>query len=150
MDVKSPPALERWPVAFDVPVAWGEMDAFQHVNNTVYLRWCESARIAYFEQTGLLSQMKEKAIGPILARVAVDYRAPVTYPDTIRVETTVTKMGNTSFTMKCRMRRAQALSVLVAEAETVVVLINYRTGEKVALDSAFKDAVLGLEAKGSN
>ena len=36
------------PVSVQIPVAWGDMDAFGHVNNTVYLRWFETARIAFF------------------------------------------------------------------------------------------------------
>ena len=41
---------ERYPVVIEIPVAWGEMDAFQHLNNIVYFRYFESARIAYFER----------------------------------------------------------------------------------------------------
>ena len=41
--------LEDYPVVLEIPVAWGDMDALNHVNNTVYLRYFESSRIAYFE-----------------------------------------------------------------------------------------------------
>ena len=37
-----------YPVVIETPVAWGEMDAYGHVNNIVYFRYFESARIAYF------------------------------------------------------------------------------------------------------
>src|ERR1700755_2755806 len=95
--------LERWPVALEIPVAWGDMDAFQHVNNTVYLRWCESARILYFQRAGLLLQMASDGVGPILARAVLDYRRPVIYPDRVRVEATASHLGNTSFGMKYRI-----------------------------------------------
>src|SRR4051812_27249954 len=55
-------------VTVEIPVAWGDMDAFGHVNNTVYFRWFESARIAYFEKIGLNERMKRDKKGPILAR----------------------------------------------------------------------------------
>ena len=42
-------ALGSWPVSVELPVQWGEMDDFGHVNNAVFLRWFESARIAYFQ-----------------------------------------------------------------------------------------------------
>jgi acyl-CoA thioester hydrolase len=45
--------LAEYPLVIEIPVAWGEMDAFQHVNNIVYLRYAESARIAYLERAGL-------------------------------------------------------------------------------------------------
>ena len=43
------PVLEGYQVTIDVNVAWGEMDAFEHVNNVVYFRYFESVRMAYFE-----------------------------------------------------------------------------------------------------
>jgi acyl-CoA thioester hydrolase len=75
-----------FPVSLTIPVAWGDMDAFGHVNNTVYLRWLESARIDYFKKVGLLDRMARDRVGPILARTEIDYRRPVTWPDTVHVE----------------------------------------------------------------
>ena len=49
--------LSRWPVTIELPVQWGELDSFGHVNNVVFLRWFESARIAYFERCGVLDGM---------------------------------------------------------------------------------------------
>ncbi len=46
--------LKHYSVIIETPVAWGEMDAFQHVNNIVYFRYFESVRIAYFEKIGYL------------------------------------------------------------------------------------------------
>ena len=42
--------LQNYPVVIEIPVAWGDMDAFQHVNNVTYFKYFESARIAYFEK----------------------------------------------------------------------------------------------------
>ena len=36
----------EYPVIIELPVAWGDMDAFAHVNNTAYFKYFESARIA--------------------------------------------------------------------------------------------------------
>ena len=59
--------LDDYPVVIELPVVWGEMDAFSHVNNIIYFRYFESARLAYVEQTGLLEYMDKTGIGPILA-----------------------------------------------------------------------------------
>ena len=40
-----PEALAGWPVILRIPVQWGEMDAYGHVNNTVMFRYFESARV---------------------------------------------------------------------------------------------------------
>jgi acyl-CoA thioester hydrolase len=142
-----PNALSRWPLKLPITVAWGEMDAFGHVNHTVYLRWCESARIAYFEATGMLRTMQQTGEGPILARMAVDYRRPVVFPAQIEVAVTVSRLGQSSFVMLYRLTRAPG-GEMVAEAESVVVMVSYRSGEKVELSAALRARIAELEAKG--
>src|SRR4051794_8318236 len=85
MDSSTTAALTGFPVVIRLPVQWGDQDAFGHVNNTVFLRWFESARIAYFGRMGLLEMMARDRVGPILASIACDYRRPVTHPDTVHV-----------------------------------------------------------------
>ena len=137
--------LGRFPVSIEHAVAWGEMGAFQHVNNANYLRWFESARIAYFERVSVSTKSGDaSAWTPILARATVDFRAPVTYPDVVRIEATITKFGNTSFTMAYRATsRAQA--AVVAEGEGVIVVLD-ASGRKMALPDALKQAIVALEA----
>jgi len=65
-----------------ITVAWGEMDAFQHVNNVVYFKYFESARINYFEETGINAHMQTTGVGPILGNTQCRFKAPLTYPDT--------------------------------------------------------------------
>jgi len=138
-------ALGRYPVSLAIPVAWGEMDAMQHVNNVVYLRWFESARIAYFEKAGLLSGLNEMTVGPILARSTVDYLLPVTYPDTVRVEIAVTKMGRSSFEMSYRLW-SEALQKVAAKGDAVIVNYDYRAGKSAPLDEKTRAAIQALEA----
>ena len=76
--------MDSYPVQLEIPVAWGDMDAFGHVNNTVYLRWFESARIAFFERIDIDATRPEK-VGPILASTTCDYLTPVAYPATVVV-----------------------------------------------------------------
>jgi acyl-CoA thioester hydrolase len=136
--------LGRFPVSISIPVAWGEQDAFQHVNNVVYARWIESARIAYFERIGLLERMRQERVGPIVGRIAIDFRRPVTFPDTVRVEVTTLKLGNSSFTMGYRLRSA-AQDAEVALGEDVIVLLDYRTGKKVPLDARLRETIRAVE-----
>ncbi len=74
-----------YPVLIDIPVAWGDMDAFQHVNNTVYFRWMESGRIAYFTRMAVPGFRDMSGVGPILASTQCRYRIPLTFPDTVTV-----------------------------------------------------------------
>ncbi len=136
--------MPDWPVTFPVQVAWAEMDAFGHVNNTVYLRWFESARIHFFEQLGMATTVSSAAKAwPILAHSAVDYRSPVVYPDTIDVAARVTKLGTTSFTMEYRAS-SRAQGKVVAEGVGVVVMIDPKTGVKQPLDPDLRTRMQAL------
>ena len=147
-------SLGRWPIhCHDIQVAWGEMDAFGHVNNGVYLRWFETARIAYFSRTistgaaaGAVSFGQPKGVGPILAHASIDFRIPLTFPDRITASSTVTKLGTTSFSMKYRVTSASHAGAIAAEGAGVIVMVDYQSGEKVALSAALRDSIVQLEA----
>ncbi len=144
-----PTELGRWPLTLEIPVAWGDMDAFGHANNAVYLRWFESARILYFERTGVLERMEAERVGPIVARTSVDYRKPVRYPDTLKVSATVLRIGTTSFVMRFRVVSTALNGELAAEGETVVVMMDYRTGAKLMINPALRSRVVAFEATGA-
>jgi len=76
---------QEFPVATEIKVKWGEMDAFQHLNNTIFIRYIEDGRMDLFEKIGMSSDMANLGFGPILASVHCDFLAPVTYPDTLTV-----------------------------------------------------------------
>jgi acyl-CoA thioester hydrolase len=138
--------MERpWPLTLTVQVAWAEMDAFGHVNNTVYLRWFESARIMYFEKLGVATTLGSDAPAwPLLAHSSIDYRSKVVYPDTIEVAARVTKLGNTSFSMAYRAT-SQQQQRLVAEGEGVIVMVDPKSGAKQPLDPGLRAKISALE-----
>jgi acyl-CoA thioester hydrolase len=138
-------ALGRFPVSVTIPVAWGEMDAFQHVNNVAYARWLETGRIAYFRRIGFLERMKAEGIGPILAKLTLEYRRPVTFPDTVRVEVTTTKIGRTSFTLAYRVWSEEQRAEVVT-GEDVIVVMDYRTSRTAPVDEPLRAAIRALEA----
>ena len=138
------PALGRFPVSITIPVAWGDLDAFQHVNNVTYARWIESARVAYFTRLGLMCPLRPDGVAPIVARLAIDYERALFYPDTVRVDVTVLAVGRTSLTMGYRIwsvgQHAEA-----ATAEDVAVLLDYKSGKKAPVDEELRAAIHALE-----
>lgn len=132
--------MNGYPVQLEIPVAWGDMDAFGHVNNTVYFRWFESARMAFFERIGIGSD-RPKKVGPILAKTTCDFLAPVEYPATVVVAVRAQRIGNTSFVMEHEVATG---GTLVARGGAVVVLIDYTTGEKVRVPDEMRAAIASL------
>lgn len=133
----------RFPVTIELPVQWGEMDSFGHVNNVAYLRWFESARIAYFERVNILAAMPR--LGPILARQSIDYRLPLHYPDRVFVSCGVSAIGATSFQLKLRLR-SQARDAVAAESDAVIVMFDYEAGRKATIAPKLRAAIEELQA----
>ncbi len=132
-----------FPVSVPVEVAWGDMDAFNHVNNVVYFRYFETARIRYFEVLQLMKLMNEKACGPILAHTSCNFVKPLSYPASVKAESAVLKIGNSSFEMLYRI--VDSKGNIVADGKGIVVMINYKTGEKVAISDEMKAAICELQ-----
>ena len=54
--------LSVYPVIYDQKVAWGDMDAFGHVNNVQYYRYIESSRILYMENVNILDLLRKSLL----------------------------------------------------------------------------------------
>ena len=141
MKSEAPPIL--FPVHMSVPVVWGEMDAFGHVNNTIYLRYFESVRILYFEKMGLTDLSRPKQ-GPILANASCRFLFPVTYPDTLLAEAGVSRVGNSSFLMVYRLT-SQGHHKLAAEGETLVVWYDYERCRSAPIPPHAREAIENLQ-----
>jgi len=133
--------MDDYPIAVEVPVAWGDMDAFGHVNNTVYIRWFETARIVLCKQLGLTVDRPE-GLGPILATVTCDFVRPVEYPATIVTKARVTKIGGRSLGVEHVVTSG---ADVVASGTAVIVLFDYAAGESVAVPDEVRDAVAALD-----
>ena len=135
---------EGYPVVIEIPVAQGEMDAFQHLNNTVYFRYFESARIAYFERLDLLELMTRKGIGPILASTSCKFRIPLTYPDKVLSGAKVTKIEKDRFTMNYIVVSTKHEKI-AAEGEGLIVVYNYSESKKTMIPQKLRDYILNIE-----
>lgn len=134
---------KSFPVKVDLPIQWGDMDVFGHVNNLHYLRFFESARIVYFEKLAFYEGPVPSGVGPILAHQSCQYLQPVTYPDAVSAFTKVSKLGNTSFVMEFEIH-SQKLG-LVARGEGVIVCMDYAKGKKVSIPDDLRQKIERLE-----
>jgi acyl-CoA thioester hydrolase len=78
-----------------IPVRWGDMDAMGHVNNTVYFRYMEQARINWFET--LVPQSDAwKSIGIVIANASCNFRRAINYPGVVEVKVFTGAPGGSS------------------------------------------------------
>lgn len=134
--------LANYPVVFKQNVAWGDMDAFGHVNNVQYYRYIESARIAYFDQLNILSD----TVYTVIASSNCQYLRPVFYPDVLHIGARVEEMRNSAFRMHYTLYSEQQQAI-VAQGEAVIVCLDKNTHQKTAISTEIKDKVTALEQK---
>lgn len=126
------PDLEDWPVVVEVPVQWGELDAYGHVNNTVFFRWFESARIAFLDRCGMIETMDRDRVGAILHSTGCRFRRPVFFPDTVLVGGAADDVGEDRFRMRYRVV-SRAQDAVAADGDGIIVAYDYSARAKVAL-----------------
>lgn len=137
--------LKEYPVVIEIPVAWGEMDAFNHVNNIVYFRYFENARIAYFEKIDYLKLMEKTGVGPILASTQCKFKLPVSYPDTVSVGVKISELAEDRFVMRhCIVSHRH--KKIAAEGEGMIVSFNYRENKKAPIPQELKQRIQDLES----
>ena len=144
---------EGWPITIEIPVLWGDMDDFGHVNNIVYLKWFETARVAIAKKAlGLeelqMNEIKEtNGFGPILANFKINYRIPLKYPDKVYASARVKKngIGNSSFTIEYLMTSEKNGAATVSDGESVIVVINYKDGSKMKIDDEIRNKLMSME-----
>jgi acyl-CoA thioester hydrolase len=141
--------LASYPVIVRQPVVWGDMDAYQHVNNVVYFRYFENARLEYFRQLGWLEYEKETEIGPILAATQARFRRPLTYPDNIAIAARAVDLGEDRFTLE-HIIVSEAQAAVATEGTGLVVIYHYGQKHKTAMPAELRRRIGEMEAKAGN
>ena len=137
-------ALSKCPVVQEYPVHWGEMDAAKHVNNLIYLRWCESGRLAYFERIGISVDFDGDLAGPILGWQDCKYIFPITYPDTAIVGARCVEILEDRFIMECAVF-SQKHQRIAAISKQHIIPYSYADLRKVPLPEAWRKEIEVLQ-----
>ncbi len=124
--------LSEKPIVIELPVQWGEMDSYQHVNNVVYFRYFESARLELFRQMKWFEHEKESGIGPILASTQARYRLPLAYPDTVSVSAGVKEVMEDRFVLE-HLVVSHKQNQITTIGEGLVVVYDYRNSTKTSM-----------------
>lgn len=141
--------LAGYPINVRLPVQWGEMDAYGHLNNAVFFRYFESARIRYLEACGFIASYDEDKIGAILHSTSCRFRLPLFYPDTAVVGTRADSVEADRFSMSYKVV-SLAREAVVAEGAAIVVSYDYVARVKVRIPDRIRELIQELEAEPSS
>jgi acyl-CoA thioester hydrolase len=137
--------LAGYPVVVPVVVQWGDQDAIGHVNNTIFLRWMEVGRIAYFSAIRLRHAVVGEGEGPILASVTCNFRRQVTFPDEVHVGTRVTRIGTSSIQIEHAIASVRH-GAIVADGHSTIVHYDYAGGRSSPVPAEVRRAIEELQA----
>jgi len=137
--------LAGFPVVIELPVVWGEMDSYRHVNNVVYFRYFESARLEYFRRLDWFEFERQTGVGPILAATQARFRKPLTYPDTISVGARISTLAKDRFTME-HVIVSHIQQALTTDGQGTIVTYDYRGNRKAHLPDEIRQRIEILEA----
>jgi acyl-CoA thioester hydrolase len=142
-----PAELADFPVQIAIPVQWGDQDGFGHVNGVMYLKWFESARVAYLEREdiGNLMVMHEGA-GPIMASITCNYLSQIRYPDIVVIGAKVTRIGRTSIEMHHSIYSTTDKRI-GAQGTSILVYFDYKTQRPIPVTAELRAALEKLEGK---
>lgn len=126
--------MEGYPFVYRDRVRFRDVDSMRHVNNSVYLTYLESARIAYIDElTGTGDPVSEMSM--ILARVEIDFRSPALYGEEIEVGVRPGRLGTKSFELESPIH---ANGRLVAESKAVLVGYDYHRNETIPIPEQWR------------
>lgn len=123
-------------------VAWGDMDAFGHVNNVVYYEYAQSARIHYLQQVDMFNEKSYT----VLASSSCQYLRPVQFPDTVLIGIRAKKIGNTSLTHEY-VYFSEKQQQVVATMETVIVFFDEKGEQKQPISDEQRQRLISLDKK---
>ena len=141
VDDSRPSELAHYPIIHQQPIHWGEMDAFNHLNNVVYYRYAESARIGYLQALGMF----DGSMVTVLAQSSCQYLRPVTYPDTLLLGVRCQRLGNTSIVIEYSYYSC-AQEAIVATADAVIVRLQSNGKDKLPWTNEERERLVALEA----
>lgn len=133
----------KFPVKLKLRLDWSELDQFGHVNNVMYFKYFQSARVNYWETLKMNNLFAENRIAPILASVKCDFIKPLHYPGEIWVLSKMEYIGNTSFGLDHRIISDK--NEVVAEGHDILVWYDYQQNTKIPFPEKYLNSIKQLE-----
>lgn len=133
---------------YEMDVRFGDFDGLGHVNHATYATYCEHARLRYLEDVLEVSvpEMRDGFDGNslVIANLQVDYRLPISEPESVTVAMGVTDLGRSSVVMQYELRSG---GNVVATAETTMVVVDVETGQSAPLPEGWRERIETQEGR---
>lgn len=120
-------------------IDWSELDTFQHVNNINFMKYMQSARVQFWEATGLSNLYESTKKGPILVSSKCDFMKPLFFPGNVLIKTKTEFIKNSSFGLHHKLYNDNG--DLCAEGHDVAVCFDFKTDTPFLITDDLRDAM---------
>ena len=133
------PAQKKLVYTMQMPIRWGDMDAMGHVNNTVYFRYLETARIDWFRSTGF--PIDPRGEGALIINAFCTFHRALEYPGDIVVKMYTSDVGRSSFESWATIERTDEPGTVYASGGATTVWVDFPKQKSVAMPEWFRALV---------
>lgn len=119
-----------------MPIRWGDMDAMGHVNNTLYFRYLEVARLEWFGAVGC--QVNPVGEGPLIVNAFCNFHKQLEYPGQIVVKMYASDPGRSSFESWATIERPDNPGVIYSSGGATTVWVDFPRQKSVAMPDWFR------------
>jgi acyl-CoA thioester hydrolase len=129
-----------------IQIRFKDIDRMGHVNNANYLTYIELARVKYFEEVVRMDRRWSPEVGIILARIEIDFKAPVFLHDHISVYTRCARLGTKSLNLEwVVVREKNGAEEVAAQGIAVLVCYDYTRETTVPIPEDHRKAIAAFE-----
>jgi len=123
-----------------MPIRWGDMDAMGHVNNTIYFRYMEIVRIAWFD--GIGAQPNPQGEGPVIVNAFCNFHRQLEYPGEVLARHYVANPGRSSLETYVTLERTDTPGVVYASGGAKLVWTDFPQQKSAPLPEWLKALAL--------
>ena len=118
-------------------IDWSELDVFGHINNVMFNKYAQAARLNYVDTIGLMELHKTQNIGFMVAETNCQFKKELHFPGNINIQTKIDFVKNTSFALEHTMTNDNG--ELVAVAKDVLVVFDFNKKEKCLIPEKIRE-----------
>jgi acyl-CoA thioester hydrolase len=119
-----------------IPLRWGDMDQIGHVNNTVYFRCFEQARVEWIDQFPMETDHNPAYV--VIVHTECSFLKELKAPGSVEIKVFAGDMGRSSLVQQYEMRRTDTPEILVATGSAKMVWVDPTTGRSTPIPDRFK------------
>ena len=123
-----------------IPIRWGDMDAMNHLNNTLYFRYLEIIRIEWMRSIGCMPDAAGE--GPVIVNAFCNFYKQLEYPGDVLIKMYVSSPARTTFETWGTMERADSPGVVYAAGGATTIWVDFPLQKAKTLPDWLRRVVL--------